>query len=256
MTIDKSKPRRARWRGAVAGFALLLDLPGCISAQRRINANQAELYAQAIAETERVARQLENGGPGRHDVRFFLSNAFINQSLATLAGYRVILPDDPDIDLRLTGVELSTLGALPAVTLSATAARGGINADVTMNAVLVATGRPHEFRINVQSLTPVVRLGSVNVSRLPFVQRLLTLRVIDIAAALPTIRLPVEERISIGGAAGTATGRVQTSRPPQTTAPSYLRFTTTVPATAWTGRIVNPRYYFTGDGVYVFGDVR
>ena len=78
----------------------------------------------------------------------------------------------------------------------------------------------------------------------------------DIVAGLPTIRLPIEERISIGGPASTATGSVQTSRPPQSTTPSTLRFTTTVPATAWTGRIVNPRYFFVGDGVYVFGDVR
>ena len=246
---------RRRTRLFIALIAVLLT-PGCISAQRRINANQAELYAQAITETERVARQIEAGGPGTYDVRFFLGNGFINESLRALEGYRVVLPDDPDIDLRLTGVQLSVLGALPAVTLSATATRGAIDADVTMNAVLVATERPNEFRINVQSLTPVVRVLSVNVARLPFVQRLLKLRVIDIAAGLPTIRLPVEERISIGGPAGTATGSVQTSRPPQSPAPSTLRFTTTVPATAWTGRIVNPRYFFVRDGVYIFGDVR
>lgn len=230
----------------------LLALPGCITAQRRINANQAELYAQAITETERVARQLENGGPGRYDVRFFFSNAFINNSLATINGYRVVLPNDPDIDLRITGAELSTLGALPAVTLSATAARGSITADVTMTAVLVPAGRPHEFRVSVQSITPRVRLRSIEVSRLPFVQRLLKLRAIDVTQGLPTIRLPIEERISIGGPAGTATGRVRTSTEPK----SHLRFTTTVPATAWTGRIVNPRYFFVKNGVYVFGDVR
>ena len=231
-------------------------LPGCISAQRRINANRTELYEQAIAETDRVARQLEAGGPGRYDVRFFLSNAFINQSLKALEGYRVVLPDDPDIDLRLTGVELSTMGALPTVALSAKARRGNTSADVTMNAVLVATGRLHEFRINVLSLTPEVRFRSVNVARAPFVQRLLTVRVIDIAAGLPTIRLPIEESISIGGPSRTTTGRAQTSRPPQAPAPSYLRFNATVPATAWTGRIVNPRTYFVNNGVYVFGDVR
>lgn len=239
-------------------FPILLALlmAGCVSAQRRINANRAELYELAITETESVARQLESGGPGRYDVRFFLGNAFINQSLRALQGYQVVLPNDPDIDLRLTGVELSTMGALPAVALSATATRGNTSADVTMNAVLVATGRPHEFRMNVLSLSPVVRVRSVNVSRLPFVERLLTLRAIDIAAGLPTIRLPIEERIAIGGPARTTTGRVQTSRPPQSPEPSYLRFSATVPATAWTGRIVNPRYYFLNDGVYVFGDVR
>ena len=243
-------------RGLLLGGLLLAMLPGCIMAQRRINANQAELYAQAIAETERVARQLETSGPGRYDVRFFLSNAFINESLRALHGYRVVLPDDPDIDLRITGIELSNMGALPAVALSATATRGGIDADVTMNAVLVATGRPHEFRINVQSLTPVVRVRGLNVTRLPFVERLLKLRVIDIAAGLPTIRLPIEESIRIGGPSRPTTGSVETSRPPQTDAPSHLRFSATVPATEWTGRIVNPRYYFVADGVYVFGDVR
>jgi hypothetical protein len=248
--------RPAPRRALVAAGLVLALLPGCISAQRRINANQAELYAEAIAETERVARRLESTGPGAYEVRFFLSNGFINDSLRVLEGYRVVLPDDPDIDLRLTGVELATMGALPAVALSATAKRGNVHTDVTMNAVLTATGRPNEFAIRVQSLAPVVRVRGVNVSRLPFVERLLTLRAIDITAGLPTIRLPIEETIRIGGPASTATGRVQTSRPPQTTAPSYLRFSTTVPATAWAGRIVNPRYFFVGDGVYVFGDVR
>lgn len=243
-------------RATVLLLAVVLLLPSCISAQRRINANQTELYSQAIVETERVARQIEGGGPGTYDVRFFLSTAFINESLRSLHGYRVVLPNDPDVDLRLTDAQFSTLGALPVITLSATAKRGSIDADVTMNAVLVATGKPYEFRINVQSLTPVVRVRSLNVTRLPFVQRLLKLRLIDIAAGLPTIRLPVEERISIGGPARTTTGRVQTSRPPQSDAPSSLRFSTTVPATAWTGRIVNPRYYFTESGIYVFGDVR
>ena len=87
---------------------------------------------------------------------------------------------------------------------------------------------------------------------MPFLRRLLALRLIDVTAGLPSIRLPVEERISIGGPAGSATGRVRTSTEPE----SHLRFTTTVPATAWTGRIVNPRYYFVKDGVYVFGDIR
>ena len=240
----------------VVGLLLLALLPGCLSAQRRIDANQADLYAQAITETERVARQLETGGPGTHDIRVFLSNAFINESLRALQNYRVVLPNDPDIDLRLTGIALSNLGALPVVTLSATATRGPIDADVTMNAVLAATGRPNEFRIQVQSLSPVVRVRTVNVSRLPFVERLLKLRAVDIAAGLPTIRLPIEERISIGGPASTATGAVQTSRPPQSTKPSLLQFNATVPATAWTGRIVNPRYFFVQNGVYVFGDVR
>jgi hypothetical protein len=241
----------ARQSIAVAlGLALLL--PGCISAQRRINANQAELYAEAIAETERVARQLEQGGPGAHDVRFYFSNAFMNESLRALNGYRVILPNDPDIDLRIMGAELANLGALPALSLSAVASRGSVNADVTITAVLVPSGRPHEFRIMVKSLAPNVRLRSVNVSRLPFVDRLLTVRAIDVTEGLPMIRFPVEERVSIGGPAGTTNGRVQTTRNPD----SSLAFTSTVPATAWTGRIVNPRYFFVKDGIYVFGDVR
>jgi hypothetical protein len=233
-------------------LALVLMLPGCISAQRRINANQAELYAEAIAETERVARQLETGGPGAHDLRFYFSNAFINDSLLALNGYQVVIPNNPDIDLRLTGASLANLGALPALSLSAVASRGGVDADVTINAVLVPTGQPHEFRIMVRSLTPDVRLRRVRVSRLPLVERLLTVRAIDVTDGLPTIRFPVEERVSIGGPAGTAQGRVQTTRNPD----SALAFTTTVPATAWTGRIVNPRYFFLKDGVYVFGDVR
>jgi hypothetical protein len=241
----------ARRYGALAVAAALL-LPGCISAQRRINANQAELYAEAITETERVARQLEQGGPGGHDVRFYFSNAFINESLRALNGYRVVLPNDPDIDLRITGAELANLGALPALSLSAVAKRGSVNADVTITAVLVPTGNPHEFRIMVRSLAPDVRFRSVNVSRLPFVERLLTVRAIDVTQGLPTVRFPVEERVSIGGPAGTTNGQVQTSRNPDST----LAFTSTVPATAWTGRIVNPRYFFVQNGVYVFGDVR
>lgn len=233
-------------------LAAALLLPGCISAQRRINANQAALYAEAITETERVARQLEQGGPGAHDLRFYFSNAFVNESLRALNGYRVVLPNDPDIDLRITGAELANLGALPALSMSAVATRGSVNADVVITAVLVPTGRPHEFRIMVKSLDPEVRVRSLNVSRLPFVERLLTVRAIDVSDGLPMIRFPVEERISIGGPAGTTSGRVQTTRNPD----SSLSFTSTVPATAWTGRIVNPRYFFVRDGVYVFGDVR
>ena len=60
------------WTPQLLAIAALVLLPGCISAQRRIDANQAELYAEAIAETERVARQLETVGPGAYDVRFFL----------------------------------------------------------------------------------------------------------------------------------------------------------------------------------------
>jgi hypothetical protein len=237
---------------AVLAISAALALSGCISAQRRINANQTELYAEAIVETERVARQLEQGGPGPHDVRFYFSNDFVNDSLGALNGYRIVLPNDPDIELTVTGARLANLGALPALSLSAVARRGSIDADVTINAVLTPAGSPHEFRIMVRSLTPDVRVRSVNVSRLPFVERLLTVRAIDVTDGLPTIRFPVEERVSIGGPAGTTNGRVQTSRNPDST----LAFTSTVPATAWTGRIVNPRYFFVRDGVYVFGDVR
>ena len=57
-------------RAVAAGFVLLALLPGCISAQRRIDANQAELFAAAAAETDRVTRSLERGGVGAYDVRF------------------------------------------------------------------------------------------------------------------------------------------------------------------------------------------
>jgi hypothetical protein len=243
---------RSSTGSAVVAIIAALALSGCISAQRRINANQAELYAEAIVETERVARQLEAGGPGGHDLRFYFSNSFINESLRALNGYRIVLPSDPDIELTVTGAELANLGALPALSLSAVARRGSVDADVTITAVLVPTGNPHEFRIMVRSLAPDVRVRSVNVSRLPFVERLLTVRAIDVTDGLPMIRFPVEERISIGGPAGTTNARVQTSRNPDST----LAFTSTVPATAWTGRIVNPRYFFAKNGVYVFGDVR
>ncbi|GGE19598.1 hypothetical protein GCM10011529_27730 [Polymorphobacter glacialis] len=231
-------------------------LPGCISAQRQIDASQAALYAQAITETERVARVLETTGPGRYDVRFFFSNAFINQNLATLADYRIVLPGNPDIDLRVKSITLSVMGPLPAVAIRATGTADNIAADITMNAVLTPTGRRHEIRINIYSLQPDVRWRGIRVTRIPSADRLLKVRALDVTAGLPTIRLPVEERITIGGPAGTADIRVQTSRPPQSTAPSWLNFTTTVPATTWTGRIVNPRWYFVNGGVYMFGDVR
>lgn len=239
-------------RAVALALAAALLLPGCISAQRRINANQAELYAEAITETERVARQLEQGGPGAHDLRFYFGNDFINQSLRVLNGYTIVLPNEPDIDLRITSAELANLGALPALSLSAVAAGGSVSADVLITAVLVPSGRPHEFRIMVKSLAPNVRFRSLNVSRLPFVDRLLNVRAIDVTEGLPTIRFPVEERVSIGGPAGTAKDRVQTTRNPD----SSLAFATTFPATAWTARIVNPRYFFVKNGVYVFGDVR
>lgn len=248
----RSSTGKSTSRALILALGVGLALPGCISAQRRINANQAELYAEAIVETERVARQLEAGGPGAHDVRFYFSNAFVNESLRALNGYRIVLPNDPDIELRITGAELANLGALPALTLSAEAKRGSVNADMVITAVLVPTGQPHEFRIMVKSLAPNLRFRSVNVSRLPLVDRLLTVRVIDVSDGLPTIRFPVEERVSIGGPTGSTNGRVQTTRNPD----SSLAFTSTVPATAWTGRIVNPRYFFVKDGVYVFGDVR
>lgn len=248
--------RPSLYRGVTLTMAAMLLLPGCITAQRRINANQAELLAEAVAESERVAAQLEGPGVGRYDIRVFLSNGFINDSLKSLAGYQIVLPKDPDIDLRITSAELSTMGALPALTLQATAARGSITADVTITAVLVATGEPNEFRIAVQSVTPRVRLLSVDVARVPFVQRLITLKAIDVAAGLPRIRFPIEERISFGGPATTTTGRVDLTGAPISNTPSRLTFSATVPATAWSGRITNPRYFFVRDGVYLFADVR
>jgi hypothetical protein len=251
MTRAKRLLRRC---GPVLALALLL--PGCITAQRRINANQAELLAEAVTESERVAAQLEGPGVGRYDIRVFLSNGFINDSLKSLAGYQIVLPKDPDIDLRVTSAELSTLGALPALTIQATATRGSINADVTITAVLVATGEPNEFRIAVQSVTPRVRLLNVDVARVPFVQRLIKLKAIDVAGGLPRIKFPIEERISFGGPATTTTGRVDLTGPPISATPSRLTFSATVPATAWTGRITNPRYFFVRDGVYLFADIR
>jgi hypothetical protein len=246
--------RHIRLIGPLVAMALLL--PGCITAQRRIAANQAELLAAAVAESERVAAQLEGPGVGRYDIRIFLSNAFINDSLNSLAGYRIVLPKDPDIDLRVTSATLSTLGALPALTIEATATRGSINADVTITAVLVATGEPNEFRIAVQSVQPRVRLLNVDVARVPFVQRLIKLKAIDVAAGLPRVRMPVEERISFGGPETSTTGRVDLTGPPLSNTPSRLSFSATVPATAWSGRITNARWFFVRDGVYLFADVR
>lgn len=247
---------RSLSRGLPLALAAALLLSGCITAQRKINANQAELYAEAVAESERVATLLEGPGVGRYDIRIFLANSFINDSLKSLEGYQVVLPKDPDIDLRITGVELSTLGALPALTLQATAVRGSLNAEVTLTAVLVATEEDNQFRIAVKSLAPRVRLGGVNVSGLPFVQRLLKLQAIDISAGLPRVRLPVEERLSFGGPASTTTGRVDLTGAPISNTPSRLTFSATVPATAWSGRITNARWFFVRDGVYLFADVK
>ena len=145
------------------------------------------------------------------------------------------------IDMQITDVQRSTLGALPAVILSATAKRGSVSADVKMSAVLVPVRSRHEFRVSVHSLAPVVRVYSLEVSLLPFVQRLLKLQVID--QGLPTIRLPILESISIGGPAGTASGRMRKS----TDRGLHPRFITTVPATAWTGRITPQGLAYSAD---------
>jgi hypothetical protein len=51
---------------AVLAIFAALALSGCISAERRINANQAELYAEAIVETERVGFPLKQAYTNSH----------------------------------------------------------------------------------------------------------------------------------------------------------------------------------------------
>lgn len=237
-----------RW---VTYGAMIIMASGCASTIQQVQEAELATLHMSKAESERVLSGLRDGSiPPDFDVQISLQMDVVNRALAAIDQSKFFLPNDPSIEITLGKIRISTLGALPTVSLEAKASKGTLSAEIDVNAVLAPKegGAPGEMLIKVLSFVPKIQWLSFEVTKAEFVRTLLVAEVNKIADKMPSVRLPVEEAITFGSIGKTETIRVKTSDKP-----SWLTMSVSYPSTERKSKLKIQRYVFLKSEVHIFG---
>ncbi|BCH62386.1 MULTISPECIES: hypothetical protein [Rhizobium/Agrobacterium group] len=94
--------------------------------------------------------------PDPFATRAFLSRAMIDGILSAFDGTKLKLPETPDVTLTLKSVRTDFRPGFPGLTISATANKSGVSADVSMVARIepVFDSQTLRLRVHINSLVP------------------------------------------------------------------------------------------------------
>ena len=227
-------------------------LSACANTERELLTSQIALRDAAIEDSGRLLRVLQQtgGSAGSYDYRLYLALEPLNSALAVLNGTKIEIPE-LGATITWKSATIERYGVLPAATLSGSAARDRLDIEVVATAVLVPTGTPGELRPRILSFTPRVFWSSIEFTKAKFVRDLLTVELNKVTDKLPTISLPLDQSIVLGGPSYSWDIRFQV-----TDRPAFIVGRVTIPSTEWITKLQNVRYYFVRDGVYVFGELQ
>ena len=107
-----------------------------------------------------------------------------------------------------------------------------------------------KMKFHVLSFVPDVRWWWIEPTKAQFVRDLLMVQLDKLADQLPTVELPTQGSVALGGPAFDNVVTFQA-----TPRPSYITIDMHFPATEWSPQIQNARYYYLGQGIYMFGDI-
>ena len=229
-------------------------IAGCVTTtERQLLQSQIELNDRAIEQSHQLLSQLQSqsGGPGPYDAKAYVSTAILNDALSALNGLTFAIPGVANATGRVNQVRLIRYGTLPAIVLDAQAIKSDLTIQVTATAALSPVGGPGNLKLSILSFVPDVRWSWIDFTKSKFIRELLAVEVSKITDRMPVIHLPANGNVTLGGPPIDQDVTFQLS-----SSPSFLTMRIRVPATQWSPMYDNTRYYFLGDGLFVFGDLQ
>jgi hypothetical protein len=236
----------------VVTMMTLCGLAGCDSTERQVLQSQIDLHKDAIVESHKTLDTLtqNGGGPGPYQVKAYVSVDLVNRALAKLQGLQIPIPGVANTTATLNSLQLSRYGSFPVVNMSASAEKGSLKVQANLAAAVIPTGRPGEMKFHVLSFVPDVEWFWFELTKARFVRDLLTVQLDKLADQLPAVELPTQGTVALGGPDFHNVVRFKA-----TDRPSYITIDMHFPATAWNPTVQNARYYYLGQGIYMFGDI-
>ena len=226
-------------------------LIACASTIRQQKEGQLLVLEETLAKSRQTLSELRAGVlPPHFDVHLYLGNDVINKVLLALDDYYFSLPGDPSINIKIAGIRIGNYGSFPTISVSATAQRNELSAELDLAAVLLPSGDPGVFKLKVLTFVPKLSWYSYELSKSNFVQALLSVELEKITDKLPMIRFPVAQAIQLGGPAFSNLINFPTG------SRSSLDMSVTVPSTLKNREIIITHYVFLESGVHMFGVIK
>ena len=237
-----------RWAALIL---VVLAFSGCTSTKQQSLEGELAIVKAARIDSETVLSEIKSGTlPPDFDVQISLKMDVVNRAFAAVDQAKFYLPNDPSIEITLGEIKLSTFGTLPTVLLKSKAVKGSLSADIEVTAVLIPKlgGLTGEMSIQILSFVPKVTWYFFEITKSHFVRALLATELAKLNEKLPTIQLPIEETLILGGQGKATVVRFQTSDHP-----SYLSMNVTYPTTERNRKLRVLRYIFFSSGINVYG---
>lgn len=253
--------RRLHWREAIISSLVLplsIASTSCNSTEREQKQAQLNVLNETLSASRSTLEELKAGKlPPAYDLHLFLSHKSINKVLAAVENYKFTLPNDPSIMVTLKSLSISNSGALPTVTMEASAVRGELSADMYAVAVLVPakTADPDavSFRLKLVAFVPKLKWYVLELTKIKFVEVLLSAEISRITNRLPVIDMPVSKLVSWGAPASSNSVTIRTSDPAPGTDGSTLEMKVNYPSTETTRTLAITNYIFLSSGIHIFG---
>jgi hypothetical protein len=145
------------------------------------------------------------------------------------------------------------MGASPRVIFSASATKGEIQAEVAIEAILVpvsSTTSVASFRPRVVSFVPKLQWIWLEVTKPAFIKAILAVELHKLTDRMPTVDLPVSEKLKLGAPKKTQEMIVVTGNG------STLTMLVTIPSTEKDRVLEILKYVFLPSGIHIFGSVK
>lgn len=239
---------RGRWLALVV---LASQLAACATTERQLLQSEIDLDTSAIVASQQTLTSLEAnaGGPGSYQAKAYISSSVVNRALMSLNGFTMPVPGISNATAQFNSIQLLRYASFPAVLIDAAASRGSLKFAIKATAVLVPTGTPGDLKVSVLSFVPVVSWNWIEFTKSKFVRDLLSVEVNKLTDQMPLLHLPTEGAWMVGGPAFNTSVTFQA-----TPRPAYITMQVNVPATQSQVQLGNVRYYFLGQGIYMFGN--
>lgn len=234
--------------------ASVLLLSACTSTDRQRKEGELALLKQATEQSTLVLNEMRAGKfPPEYDVHLYFAYDVVNKALEALDHYSFSLPNDPSVTVTIKNVRVSGRGALPNISLSSSAHKQNLHADLEVGIVLVpAEGNSNgaKLRMKVVSFVPKVSWWIFELTKSKFVNALLNVELAKISEKLPLIELPVSQKVKFGSASATRRESIPTGRG------STLDLDITIPETTREREIAIVRYAFLETGLHILGSIK
>lgn len=237
-----------RWWIVIASVCLT----ACGSTEHQLKQAQLTVLTEAQANTEALLARVQSHSipVADYDIHAFFKMDVLNRALVGMSGLSLSLPNDDSITVTLREIKLSSLGALPLVSIHGEAAKGDLQAEVEASGVLEpdpGTG-PGAMRIELLTFAPKIRWFWFEVTKARFAKNLIAAEALKLSDRLPRITLPLNQNLAFGAEASSMQHVVPTGGNGST-----LTLQITVPSTRRDRTLQVIDTVYANDGIHLFG---